>query len=310
MSRFPIHELTDTVFEDLVVLICREVMGIGVTSFAKGRDGGKDGKFEGTAKAFPSSAEPANGKFIIQAKHTSFPGSCSDSEFLTLVKKEIPKIKRQFDEGRLTHYILFTNRRKTGGAEDIIPDLIKKETGVEYVWLRSLEDVERELRLHPHIVKAVGLDKLLSPVQFTPDDIRDVIIAFYDHRQAITSVFDSQYDFHDYPGLDRKNEINGLTPTYNKYICDDSMKHFAGIRSFLENARNQTLAEQYHAVADELKGQIILHREGFTSFDQVLEDVAVLVHQRSPELQYAPQRRLTKTIIHYMYVNCDIGEKE
>jgi hypothetical protein len=286
------------------------VLGIGITSFAAGKDGGKDAKFEGSARAFPDEVNPASGKFIIQAKHTSFPASCSDAAFAdTIIGKEIPKIKRQFEEGRLTHYIIFTNRRKTGGAEENIPERIKKETGVQHVWLRGLEDIERELLLHPKIVKAVGLDKLRSPIQFTPEDIRDVIIAVHAHRQTLQTAFDSQHDFRDYPGLSRKNEINGLSPSYDRYIRDDSMKDFQTIRAFLENPRNALLAEKYHAVADELKGQIILHRDRFASFDQALEDITVLVHQRSPEIQTAGRRFLTKKLVHYMYVNCDIGQK-
>ena len=143
MPCFPLHDLSDTEFEKLVVLICRELMGIGITSFAPGRDGGKDAKFEGTATAFPSTAAPASGKFIVQAKHTSSPvASCSDYDFATtLIANEIPKIKRQFDEGSLTHYLIFTNRRKTGGAEDRITVHIKTGTGVQHVWLRGLEDI-------------------------------------------------------------------------------------------------------------------------------------------------------------------------
>lgn len=172
MARFPLNDLSDTEFEELVVLICRELMGIAITSFAAGRDGGKDAKFEGTATAFPSTASPASGKFIVQAKHTSSPvASCSDYDFeTTLIDREIPKITRMFDEESLTHYLIFTNRRKTGGAEDRIPERIKSATRVQYVWLRGLEDIERELILHPHIVKAVGLDKLRSPIQFVPEE--------------------------------------------------------------------------------------------------------------------------------------------
>ncbi len=310
-DRFRIHNLTETGFEKLVTLICREVLGSAVTSFAKGRDGGKDAKFEGTANAFPSKVAPAKGKFIIQAKHTTFPASCSDYTFKTkIINEEIPRIKSQFDEGRLTHYLIFTNRRKTGGAEDSIPDRIRSETGVEHVWLRALEDIERDLSLYPEIVKAVGLDKLRSPIQFMPDDIRDVVVALHTHRQAVRQAFDSEHDFHDYPGLNKKNKINGLTPIYHKHIRDDSMKHFSDIHRFLVNTRNQTLAEQYHAVANDLKGQIILHRDRFDSFDHVLENIYCIVYQQSSELQQPPKRLLTKTIIHYMYVNCDIGEKE
>lgn len=217
LSRFPLHELTDAEFEGLVVLICRKILGAGVTSFASGPDGGKDAKFEGTAAAFPSTASPAAGKFIIQAKHTTRPfASCSDSEFERKIveKDEIPRIKSQFNAGRLTHYILFTNRRKTGGAEDRIPDLIRAQTGVKNVWLRGLEDIRSDLLDSPEIVRLSGLAKLRSPIEFLPDDIRDVIIAFHAHRLSIPTAFDSQHDYRDYPGLMVKNAINGLSEIY------------------------------------------------------------------------------------------------
>lgn len=310
MYRFPIHNLDDTEFEKLVVLICREIMGIGITSFAPGPDGGKDAKFEGTANAFPSASDPAKGKFIVQAKHTASPiGSCSDYEFETaLIGKEIPKIKRQYEDGTLTHYLIFTNRRKTGGAEDKITGKIRKQTGVEHVWLRGLEDIERELILNPSIVKATGLDKLRSPIQFVPEDLRDVILALHAHRQDLPTAFDSEYDFRNYPGLALKNTINGLTQEYDAYIKDDSMPYFPVIESFLKNPRNEALKEQYHDVANELKGQIILHRERFASFDEALEHLYNLIHERCPELRRV--RRLAKIVVHYMYVNCEIGQKE
>ncbi len=310
MHRFPLHDLSDTEFEKLVVLICRELMGIGITSFAPGPDGGKDAKFEGAANAFPSEAAPASGKFIVQAKHTTSPvGSCSDYDFqTTLIGMEIPKIKRQFDEGTLSHYLIFTNRRKTGGAEDRITANIINKTGVEHVWLRGFEDIERELLLYPHLVKAVGLDKLRSPIQFVPEDLRDVILALHTHRQSLPTAFDSEHDFQNYPGLAGKNAINGVTPEYDAYIKEDSMPYFPEIETFLKNPRNESLKEQYHAVANELKGQIILHRNRFTSFDDALEHLYNLIHEQCPDLRSA--RRLAKVVVHYMYVNCEIGLKE
>lgn len=312
MSRFPVHQLNENEFEQLVVLICRKVLGIGITSFAPGPDGGKDARFEGTATSFPSTTAPASGKFIVQAKHTTNPvASCSDYEFETkIVEAEIPKIKRQFEEGRLTHYLLFTNRRKTGGADDRIVDNIKAKTGVQHVWLRSLEDIDRDLLNAPDIVKLVGLDKMRSPIQFVPDDMKSVIVAFYEHRAAIQTSFDSEHDFRDYPGIDNKNTTNGLTETYfREHIMTDSEPRFPEIRRFLANPRNEALAEQYHAVANELKAQIITHRTQFVSFDEALEHVYQLMYERSPELQSASRRILTKVFLHYMYVNCDIGEK-
>jgi len=116
--------------------------------------------------------------------------------------------------------------------------------------------------------------------------------------------------FSDYPGLPRKNEINGLTAIYFKeYVLVDSSPRFPEIRRFLENPRNWELAEQYHAVANELKGQIIINRGKFITFDEALEHLYQLMYERNPELRSAPRRTLTKVFIHYMYVNCDIGEK-
>ncbi|MCR6638988.1 MAG: restriction endonuclease [Sporocytophaga sp.] len=74
--------LDDSTFENLVNRLCQEILGLGVISFSKGKDGGRDGKFTGIANKFPSEASPWCGKFIIQAKHTENPvSSCSDSDF-------------------------------------------------------------------------------------------------------------------------------------------------------------------------------------------------------------------------------------
>lgn len=312
MLRFPVYDLSNIEFEKLVGLICREVLGPAVTTFAAGKDGGKDAKFSGSAQAFPSTANPETGKFIIQAKHTSSPvGSCSDDDFETkTLNEELPKVKRMFDAGELTHYILFTNRRKTGGAEDRIGKRVLDETGVNNFWLRGYEDIERELLAHPELARAVGLDKLRSPILFTPDDIQCVIKALYNHRQTLPEAFDSEHDFRDYPGIEAKNSINGLSDAYFDYIKENSLMHFAAIEDFLKNPRNRVIKEQYHAVADELKGQLIVHRDRFSTFDDALEHLHYLIPERSPAIAVASHRPLLKVVIHYMYVNCDIGRKK
>jgi hypothetical protein len=129
------------------------------------------------------------------------------------------------------------------------------------------------------------------------------------HRQTVPTAFDSEHDFRDYPGLPAKNEINDLTPAYDAYIKESSMPFFPDIEKFLKNPRNEALKEQYHTVADELKVQLIVHREHFTAFDDALETLYNLIHERCPEIQSALARRLVKIVIHYMYVNCEIGQK-
>jgi hypothetical protein len=68
--KYPLYDLNNEEFESLVVSICEEVLGIATINFTKGKDGGRDAKFTGTANSFPSTNNPWNGKFIIQAKHT------------------------------------------------------------------------------------------------------------------------------------------------------------------------------------------------------------------------------------------------
>jgi hypothetical protein len=315
MPRYPLEELNDEEFEDLVTRICRRILGVATTSFPKGRDGGKDAKFIGKANCFPSEASPLNGSAVIQAKHTTDPTkSCSDNNFDTnktsIVNEEIPKIKKQVDEERVTHYLLFTNRKKTGGAESSIPPRIENETGVTQAWLIGNKDIQSYLLDYPEIANEVGLNKLRSPILFTPDDIREVVSEFYKQRTMISQVFDSKHDFKDYPGIEEKNKINKLSSRYFDYIQSTSLPTFYQIASFLKSPRNAEYSEQYHAVADELRGQLVVHRESFDHFDEALEHVFQLIHERSPELRKAPLRRLVKIFVHYMYCDCDIGDKD
>jgi hypothetical protein len=314
MQRYPLHELNDEEFEDLVTRICRKILGVGTTSFEKGRDGGKDAKFVGTANCFPSKTSPFSGNAVIQAKHTSDPTkSCSDNDFennkTSILNEEIPKIKKQVDEEAVTHYLLFTNRKKTGGAETSIPAKITAETGVTQAWLFGSKDINAFLLDYPEIANDIGLNKLRSPILFTPEDIREVISEFFKQKESLSQLFDSQYDFQNYPGIEKKNVINNLSSRYFDYIQSDSLPRFAQIESFLKNPRNSDFAEQYHTVADEIKGQLITHRDAFETFDEALEHVYQLIHERSPELKIASHRRLVKIFVHYMYCDCDIGEK-
>lgn len=285
MKRFPLHDLSEAEFENLVVAICREILGVGTTGFAPGPDGGRDGFFEGTANCFPSDT-PATGKFVIQAKHAQSPvASCSDSAFKkTLLDKELLKVKRMVDAGKVTHYLLFTNRKKTAGADDHFKNRVQTETGLASAWLLGLDFIERELRAHPQIVRNAGLDRLRIPLDFSPVDYRDIIEGLYVYRKVMGSAFDSEYDFKDYPGFEGKNVINGVSTDYSAHIRDDSMPHFDAIEGFLKNPRNESLKKKYHVVAGELKGQLIVHAGEFQSFEEALEAIPRLIQDRSPEL--------------------------
>jgi len=117
---FFLHHLSPTDFEKLVSVICVEWLGEGTTSFADGRDGGRDARFHGTAQLYPSTTEPWSGHVVIQAKHTATPdASCSDSDFQGFFgngkKSECPKIQNLIADEILDQYLVFTNRKLTAG---------------------------------------------------------------------------------------------------------------------------------------------------------------------------------------------------
>src|SRR5690606_4555683 len=133
-------------FEKLINTLCQHLLGMGVISFSEGKDGGRDGVFSGRAERFPSDTDQRwEGKFIIQAKHTSSPvASCSDAEFKRLIDKEIPKLKKLRQEDAVDCYLLFTNRKYTGIAGEALCEKIRKETGISNVAIIGRETINNQ----------------------------------------------------------------------------------------------------------------------------------------------------------------------
>lgn len=81
MFRYAYEYLTESEFEELIVAVCQNVLGIAAHAFATGRDGGRDSSFSGTASNYPNAEHPWSGNFVIQAKHVNNPTeSCSDNQ--------------------------------------------------------------------------------------------------------------------------------------------------------------------------------------------------------------------------------------
>lgn len=305
--RFPLHDLTDREFEDLVGQICMEILGMGTIVFTTGRDGGRDGKFAGTANNFPSKNSPGKGKFIIQAKHTENPhASCSDSSFNTILNNEIPRIKNLVESKELEFYLLFTNRRLTGGAEKkIIEDRIKQVDGVQNAWLLAKDNIIAYLKRYKHIWVNLNFNRYNNPLRIHPEDIGEVITDFYDMRNGIAPKFNSKKDFK-HPGISEKNKINNLSCDYYDEIISYSVQYFSEIQGFLENPRNTVFYEKYHSTADEIKSKLIQYRDNFNSFDEVLNHLYDLIIDGNQSLKH--RKRLAYIFLHYMYCNCDIGK--
>lgn len=91
---FELTRLDTATFEHLVNSLATKVLGAGVTGFAPGSDGGRDGYFEGEAK-YPSETDRWNGIWYIQSKFHA-PSLSSDSQkwLQKQVKNEILEFQK------------------------------------------------------------------------------------------------------------------------------------------------------------------------------------------------------------------------
>jgi hypothetical protein len=304
-SHYRLYELEDADFEDLICRICMQILGIGTISFSPGRDGGRDGRFTGTASRFPSEAAPAKGKFVVQSKHTSVPGaSCSDSAFQTLFKAELPKITALAKEGELDYYLLFTNRSLSAGMEKNLVKVLLKVRGVKGAWIVADDPIRQHLDSNPAVWKSMGFQQALT-FRFVPEDLNEVVRAFHAAVTKGPPQFSSASNF-GFVEKETKNAVNGLSKSYYEYMKRDSLPSFGRIKDFLQDERNAELRGFYHDAADELKQKIITFRAGFHNFDEVLTHVFDLIISDNEALR--GKKRLVRTFLHYMYFDCDIGD--
>ncbi|CAM1369464.1 ABC-three component system protein [Tenacibaculum xiamenense] len=311
---YRLEELSEDDFEKLVNTICQVILGTGVISFAKGKDGGRDGRFTGTANNFPSSSENWKGNFIIQAKHSSSPiSSCSESDFKTIIDKEIAKIKKLKTSNEIDNYLLFTNRKYTGIVGSALRKKIIDETGVcnvEIIGKETLND--SYLNINKDIVKQFNLDKFILPFTFSEEELKDLILAFKDQLPSIENDINKGIEKvkFDYSKLDisEKNKKNRLGQIYfEDIIVNESLEHFNKIDSFLQNPRNESIKENYYDCVDELKQIITVKRDDFGAFEEILVFIRKLTTEGSLKLK--GKKRFVSIFLHYMYYTCSIGVK-
>ena len=311
-----LYHLTWEEFEELVIIICERWFGIGTTGFAAGKDGGRDAKFTGTAACYPSTSKPWVGNTVIQAKHSATPNaSCSDSDFKKYYvpdkgqKKvsELPKIEALKNDGIVDHYIVFTNRKLTAGAEKSIFKNVSK-LGVSAAVI-GLEKINLFLKQNPDVARALPTSSYARPFEFSPNDMVEVITELHEAISIGTPQFDSETDFTAVNKKKVKNKINKMSSKYYQdVVVNQCMPVFHRMRLFLENERNTAYRDIYHDIADELRQKIILFRDKFDYFEEIIVYLFDEVKQSSPELR--GRRRYVTFLLCYMYFDCDIGERE
>jgi hypothetical protein len=295
--------------------LCQRLLGVAVQGFAKGPDGGRDAKFIGTAELHPSRSAPWVGTTIVQAKHTNgYNRNFSESDFFsttaenTVLAKEIPRIKKLRETKQLDHYMLFSNRRLAGNAETEIREYIASQCSVpsSSIYLCGLEQLEIWLRRFPEVAREADLDPVDSPLIVSPDDLAEVVQALARQKDNLSTQLDDPPTAR--VTYEQKNSLNNMSADYAKAQRQKYLKETAQIQAFLAAPENLDLLRMYESVVDEFQFKIIAKRKNYQSFDEVMEYLVDLLLKRDPILRQHAHKRLTRTLLFYMYWNCDIGE--
>ncbi len=163
-----------------------------------------------------------------------------------------------------------------------------------------------------NIVKLFELDKHHIPFEFSDEEIKDIILEFkkqlHDISEDIkTKVEQIKYDF-DKIEIEEKNIKNSLSKVYyENEILSKSLLDFSNIKSFLEDDKNSELRDYYFDIASELSELITLKREDFDAFEEVMIFIYKKVADGSSKLKGG--KRHISTLLHYMYMDCEIGLK-
>ena len=311
--KYCYEDMSESQFEKLVLFLCQHLLGVSVKGFAKGKDGGRDAKFMGTAELHPSKSAPWVGTTIIQAKHTNgYNKSFSESDFFSqtakknILGKEIPRVRKLREFKQLDHYMLFANRRLTGIADSEISNFLARQCGIpeSSIYLCGLEQLEIWLKNFPEVAKDANLCLVDSPLLVSPDDLAEVVQALGRQRESVLVVLDD-------PPRPRipfkvKNALNNMTSEYADAQKKRYLKETAQIHAFLAAPENLGLLHLYESVIDEFQLKIIARRQDYQTFDQVMEYLVDLLFKRDPILRQ--NKRLTRAMLFYMYWNCDVGE--
>lgn len=309
--KYAYEDFSPGQFESLVVALCQLLLGAGVQGFAAGPDGGRDAKFVGMAELLPSKANLWTGTVIAQAKHTNgYNTTFSDSDFYseassaTVLGEELPRIKKLRAANGLDHYMLFSNRRLTGNAESKLRAVIAKECGLpeSSIMLCGIEQLEVWLKRFPEAARIADIDPIDSPLIVSPDDLAEVVEHLALHLKQVARAADPPADRVSY---ERKNELNKMSKAYAKELRKRYLKDTAQIKQFLAAPENADLLGRYESTVDEFQLQIIAKRRDYQSFDEVLNYLIALLLDRDPILR--KNKRLTRTMVFYMYWNCDVG---
>ena len=134
-DTYELTQLDSHSFEHLVNYLALKVLGKGVTGFAQGADGGRDGMLSGEAP-YPSTTDRWSGVWYIQSKfHKPHLSKNPQAWLINEVKKELAEFDESDSRVAPDIWIIATNIEPSGtpntGAYDAIKDLVFESFGDE-----------------------------------------------------------------------------------------------------------------------------------------------------------------------------------
>ena len=155
---FALHSLGWSSFQQLCLMITREILGQTVESFLDSGDGGRDGAFTGTWRAMEQ--EHLSGSFVIQCKFT---GKINYVLKVSDLSDEVEKAKKLVAQGLCDSYVLMTNAGLSGTEVGKIKSIFKT-AGVKHVttfgstWI--CQQIRENKRLRMLVPRVYGLGDL------------------------------------------------------------------------------------------------------------------------------------------------------
>lgn len=145
------------------------------------------------------------------------------------------------------------------------------------------------------------------PIRFYENDIKEIVECFVEELDVIGNIIQETNDFYR-PHIEIKNEINNLSDGCFEHIKKESMAYFDKIDAFLSDRRNEEFLKKYLSTAKEINNKIVCNRSEFNYFEKIFDAIYNYIVDRA-NYQFAFDRELIWVFLHFMYYNCDIGEK-
>lgn len=144
------------------------------------------------------------------------------------------------------------------------------------------------------------------PIRFYENDLKEIICVFSDEIDIISNIVE-EIDF-ERPYIEKKNELNNLSESYFEHIKKDYLAYFDKITIFLKDPRNEKFLKRYLSTTKEINRKIVSNRKEFVFFEVIFDAIYSYIVEKSNN--FLPfDKDLVWVFLHFMYYNCDIGEK-